>query len=92
MTLTFHGEFGGRGVLAEHGLDITFVRHTTDVDAQAMLEILGQDLEDNNKIGDTAECRYNAAQYNMIFNTTLQWLKHYINQSLFSQKTPHTPP
>ena len=31
----------------------------------------------------TIERRYNAVQYNRIFHTTVQWLKHYINQSLF---------
>ena len=40
----------------------------------------------------TAGCRYNAAQYNMIFHTALQWLKQNMNHSLNSQQTPHSSP
>ena len=37
----------------------------------------------------TTRCHSNAAQYDMILHTTLQLMRHHINQSLFSQNTPH---
>ena len=41
---------------------------------------------------DTVGYRYNAVQYIMIFYTVLQWLMWNINQTSYSQKTPHTSP
>ena len=37
-------------------------------------------------------CRYNAVQYNTLFNTSLQWLNQDTNYSLNPQKTSHTSP
>ena len=37
----------------------------------------------------TVRCRYNAVQYNMILQTSLQWLRQRMNDSLNPQKTPH---
>ena len=39
---------------------------------------------------NTAMCCCNTVQYNMIFHTSLQWLRQNIYQSLNPQKTPHT--
>ena len=41
---------------------------------------------------NTISSHYNAVPCNRIFHTTLQWLDHWSNQSLFSQKTPHILP
>ena len=39
---------------------------------------------------NTGGCHYNTVQYNMIFHTTLQWLRHYQNQRMYSTKdTPY---
>ena len=40
----------------------------------------------------TVRCHHNTDQYNMTLHTALQWLRHYINLSLNSQKTPHILP
>ena len=40
----------------------------------------------------TVECHYKAAQYNMIFAILQQWLRHYLNPSLYWQKTPQLSP
>ena len=37
-------------------------------------------------------CRYNAVEYDLIWKTSLQWLRQSINQSLNPQNTPHTSP
>ena len=39
-------------------------------------------------ICSTARCRYNAVQYNAIFHTALQLLRHYTNQNLYLQNLP----
>ena len=36
----------------------------------------------------TVGCRYNTVQYNIKLHTVVHWLKHYLNQSLYSQKHP----
>ena len=40
----------------------------------------------------TVSWRYNAVQYNAIFHAALQLPRHYINQNMYSRKTPHTSP
>ena len=35
---------------------------------------------------------YDTVQYDMILQTSLQWLRQKVNQNLHSQKTPHTSP
>ena len=43
-------------------------------------------------INNTVRCRYNTVQYNMIFLTVLPRPKHYLNHSLYLQKTtPNRP-
>ena len=42
--------------------------------------------------GSTVGNHYNAVQNNVILYTLLQWQRRYINQSLYSQKTPHISP
>ena len=35
----------------------------------------------------TVECHHNVVQYNVILHTALQWFRHYLDHSLYTQRT-----
>ena len=70
--------------------------HFLDSKCQLSLLLITESLEAmiSISLAYRVRCHYNvvqyiAVQYRVILHATLQWLRHNINQSLYSQKTPH---